>query len=91
MKNLFNFLLDNDPNKQQQPPTPPPFNIRILTTVFFLSLILAYLSSSQKQREANGLGHGYITWNEFVQDMLSKGEVRSETIFAMKIFFIQLG
>ncbi len=51
-------------------------NPRVLLTVFFLSLILAYLTSSREtQRDANGLTHGYISWNEFVQDMLSKGEV----------------
>ena len=70
---------DNDPNKQQQqPPMPPPINPRILLTVFLISLILAYFTSSQeKQSNANGLSNGYISWNEFVQDMLSKGEVRS--------------
>lgn len=51
-------------------------NPRILLTVFLLSLILAYVTSSrEKQREASGISHGYISWNEFVQDMLSKGEV----------------
>lgn len=69
-------MLDDDPNKQQQPPIPPPMNPRVLLTVFFLSLILAYVTSSrEKQREASGIGQGYISWNEFVQDMLSKGEV----------------
>jgi hypothetical protein len=83
--NFFKYLnidytfcfLDDDQNKQQQqPPVPPPINPRILLTVFFLSLVLAYITSSQeKQHEATGLNNGYISWNEFVQDMLSKGEV----------------
>lgn len=56
---------------------PPPINPRILLTVFLISLILAYFTSSQEQqRNANGLANGYISWNEFVQDMLAKGEVR---------------
>jgi hypothetical protein len=39
-------------------------------------MFLAYINASrEKQRDANGLSHGYISWNEFVQDMLSKGEV----------------
>jgi hypothetical protein len=73
----YSFVfLDDDPN-QQQPPISPPVNPRILIAVFFLSLILAYITSSrEKQRETDGLTHGgYISWNEFVQDMLSKGEV----------------
>ncbi len=71
-------MIEDDPNKQQQQtPIPPPINPRILLTVFFLSLILAYITSSrEKQREASGLTQGYISWNEFVQDMLAKGEVR---------------
>ena len=56
---------------------PPPINPRILLTIFLLSLILSYITSSrEKQRDANGLNNGYISWNEFVQEMLSKGEVR---------------
>ncbi|CAF0871309.1 unnamed protein product [Adineta steineri] len=71
----------NDPNKQQQPPFPSPMNPRIIITIFLLSMILAYITSSQeKQRDANGLSHGYISWNEFVQDMLSKGEVEEVII-----------
>ncbi len=51
-------------------------NPRILLTIFFLSMILAYMNSTrERQREASGLSHGYISWNEFVQNMLSKGEV----------------
>jgi hypothetical protein len=52
-------------------------NPRVLLTVFLLSMILAYITSSrEKQGDASGLSNGYISWNEFVQDMLSKGEVR---------------
>ncbi|CAF1009947.1 unnamed protein product [Rotaria sp. Silwood1] len=73
----------NDPNKQQQeqPPFPPPINPRIVLAVFLLSMILTYITSSrEKQRGANGLTQGYISWNEFVQDMLSKGEVEEVII-----------
>ncbi|CAF0768459.1 unnamed protein product [Rotaria sordida] len=73
----------NDPNRQQQqqPPFPPPINPRILITVFLVSMILTYITSSrEKQREASGLTQGYISWNEFVQDMLSKGEVEEVII-----------
>jgi hypothetical protein len=39
-------------------------------------MILAFITSSrEKQRDASGLTQGYISWNEFVQDMLAKGEV----------------
>jgi len=74
---LYSFQ-GSDQNKEQQqpPPFPPPMNPRIILTVFILSMFLAYINASQeKQRDANGLSHGYISWNEFVQDMLSKGEV----------------
>ncbi|CAF0730622.1 unnamed protein product [Adineta ricciae] len=71
----------NDPNKQQQPPFPPPINPRIIITIFLLSMLLTFITSSrEKQREANGHSHGYISWNEFVQDMLSKGEVEEVII-----------
>jgi len=76
---LFLCFLDNDPKQQeQQPPITPPINPRVLIAVFLLSLVLTYITSSrEKQRETDGLTHGgYISWNEFVQDMLSKGEVR---------------
>jgi hypothetical protein len=50
-------------------------------------MILAYITSSrEKQGEGGGLGNGYISWNEFVQDMLSKGEVRFILFIILYIF-----
>ncbi|CAF3091909.1 unnamed protein product [Rotaria socialis] len=73
---------NDDPNKEQQPPTgPPPINPRIILTIFLVSMILTFFTSSRdKQNGANGLSQGYISWNEFVQDMLSKGEVEEVVI-----------
>jgi hypothetical protein len=51
-------------------------NPRVILTIFLISMILAFITSSrEKQRDASGLTQGYISWNEFVQDMLAKGEV----------------
>lgn len=72
----FLFLDSGDPKQQQQPPI-PPMNPRVILTLFLVYLILSYLvSSGEDQRKQNGLSGGLISWNEFVQDMLSKGEVR---------------
>lgn len=38
-------------------------------------LLTFFTSSRDKQGGGGGLTQGFISWNEFVQDMLSKGEV----------------
>lgn len=53
-------------------------NPRIIITLFLIYLIISYfIASREEQRKQSGLSSGLISWNEFVQDMLSKGEVRS--------------
>ena len=70
------FSGNEDPKQQQQPSSLPPFNPRIILTIFLISMILTFFTSSREgQRGGNGGTDGYISWNEFVQNMLSKGEV----------------
>ena len=45
-------------------------------------MVVAYITSNrERKRETSGLNYGYISWNEFVQDMLSKGEVSLTYIY----------
>ena len=52
-------------------------NPRLILTLFLFYLIISYfISNREDQQKQNGLSNGLISWNEFVQDMLSKGEVK---------------
>jgi hypothetical protein len=57
----------------------PPINPRTMLIVFLVSLILTFFTTGrEKQHGGHGLTNGYISWNEFVQDLLSKGEVSNK-------------
>ncbi|CAF0957767.1 unnamed protein product [Didymodactylos carnosus] len=59
---------------EAQEPQDSPQWVKTLITVVTIAFVYTLLSG-KSQRNTNAFSEGYISWNEFVQDMLAKGEV----------------
>lgn len=63
---------ENDPNKDPPEEDKMPFTARLML-LFWLSFLLYVTLRLQTGEDANT--YRFVSWNEFVHDMLSKGEV----------------